>query len=119
VFAAVFQAGLSGAALFGLTALLRLLSVRLSRQERLAHVRGLDLQNQLEINRLVISQMEQGVIVVDANTTVRANNLAARTLLGMARTAQLTGLRLVDIPQLRALGISFLDWLHADAADAF
>lgn len=116
--AQLFQAGLYGAALFGLTALLRLLSVRLSRQEQLARARGRDLQNQLEINRLVISQMEQGVVVVDATTNVRANNLAARALLGMAPAAQLTGLRLVDIPPLRALGNAFLEWLAADADDA-
>jgi two-component system sensor histidine kinase PilS (NtrC family) len=114
----LFQAGVYGAALFGITGLLRLLSVRLNRQEQLAHVRGLDLQNQLEINRLVISQMEQGVIVVDASTTVRANNLAARVLLGMARNAQLTGRRLVDVPALQALGEEFLLWKMTEAGDA-
>ncbi len=114
----LFQAGLYGAALFGITALLRLLSVRLNRQEQLAYVRGLDLENQLEINRLVISQMEQGVIVVDGSTVVRANNLAARMLLGMARNAQLTGHRLTDIPALRALGEKFLAWKQVGAGEA-
>ena len=113
----LFQAGLYGAALFGITGLLRLLSVRLNRQELLAYVRGLDLQNQLEINRLVISQMEQGVIVVDAATVVRANNLAARMLLGMARSAQLTGRRLIEVPGLRALGEEFLAWRKADSTE--
>ncbi len=113
----LFQAGLYGAALFGITALLRLLSVRLNRQERLAHVRGLDLQNQLEINRLVISQMEQGVIVVDAATTVRANNLAARAMLGMSRGTQLTGQRLSDPPALRALGEAFRRWTAGGAVE--
>ena len=113
----VFQAGLYGAALFGITGLLRLLSVRLNRQELLAYVRGLDLQNQLEINRLVISQMEQGVIVVDASTVVRANNLAARMLLGMARSAQLTGRRLTEVPALRTLGEEFLAWRQGDAKE--
>ena len=111
----LFQAGLYGAALFGLTGLLRLLSSRLNKQEQLAHVRGLDLRNQLEINRLVISQMEQGVIVVDAATTVHANNLAARVLLGMTRSAQLTGRRLVDMPALRALGEDFQRWMTTEA----
>jgi len=111
----LFQAGLYGAALFGLTGLLRLLSARLNKQEQLAHVRGLDLQNQLEINRLVISQMEQGVIVVDASTTVHANNLAARVLLGMTRSTQLTGRRLIDLPALRALGEEFQRWMKTEA----
>jgi len=110
----LFQAGLYGAALFGITGLLRLLSVRLKRQEQLAQARGRDLQSQLEINRVVISQMEQGVIVVDAATNVRANNLAARTLLGMGPEAQLTGQRLTAVPQLYTLGEAFLNWLGAD-----
>ncbi len=114
----LFQAGLYGAALFGITALLRLLSVRLVRQERLAHLRGLDLQNQLEINRLVISQMEQGVIVVDAETTVRANNLAARRLLGLGQRAQLTGKRLREVPVARRLAADFQAWLGTDTRDA-
>lgn len=111
----LFQAGLYGAALFGLTGLLRMLSVRLNRQEQLAHVRGLDLRNQLEINRLVISQMEQGVIVVDEHTTVRANNQAARLLLGLGTRAQLTGQRLVDVPALHSLGEQFLRWREENA----
>jgi len=111
----LFQAGLYGAALFGITGLLRLLSVRLNRQEQLAYVRGLDLQNQLEINRLVISQMEQGVIVLDASTTVRANNLAARRLLGMGQSAQLTGRRLSDLPALKSLADEFRRWMATEA----
>jgi two-component system sensor histidine kinase PilS (NtrC family) len=107
----LFQAGLYGAALFGITGLLRLLSGRLSRQE-------LDLQNQLEINRLVISQMEQGVIVVDSLTTVRANNHAARFLLGMARDAQFTGRRLRDEPALQSLGEAFMRWVDAAPQEA-
>ncbi len=113
----LFQAGLYGAALFGLTGLLRMLAVRLNRQEELAHARGLDLRNQLEINRLVISQMEQGVIVVDAQTTVRANNQAARLLLGLGSQAQLTGQRLVDLPALRPLGDQFLRWRQDNAEE--
>jgi two-component system sensor histidine kinase PilS (NtrC family) len=109
----LFQAGLFGAALFGLTGVLRLLSVRLLRQERLAHRRGLDLQSQLEINRLVIAQMEQGVIVVDAGARVRANNLAARLLLGMAPDAQFTGQTLAGTPGLESLAADFARWLAA------
>jgi two-component system sensor histidine kinase PilS (NtrC family) len=111
----LFQAGVYGAALFGITGLLRLLSARLAKQEQLARARGLDLQSQLEINRLVISQMEQGVVVVDATTRVRANNLAARVLLGLHRDAQLTGRRLVDLSTLRPLAEGFLRWQQSDS----
>jgi two-component system sensor histidine kinase PilS (NtrC family) len=111
---AVFQAGLYGAALFGITALLALLSARLTAQERLASRRGRDLENQLEINRLVIAQMEQGVLVVDGETRVRANNRAARVLLSFAPDALLTGQRLADFPHLQPLAQAFLQWLASD-----
>lgn len=114
--ALVFQAGLYGAALFAITGLLRLLSARLAAQERLAQLRGRDLESQLEINRLVIAQMEQGVIVVDADTRVRANNRAARALLGMNPNVQLTGQRLRDFPALRPLTEAFAHWLEAERA---
>lgn len=114
--AQVFQAGLYGAALFGLTALLRLLSQRLAEQERLALLRGRDLENQLEINRLVIAQMEQGVLVIDASTRVRANNRAARLLLGLPPSMQLTGQRLSDFQTLAPLTRAFTAWLDAERA---
>lgn len=112
----LFQAGLYGAALFAVTGLLRLLSDRLAKQERLAQRRGRELENQLEINRLVIGQMEQGVIVVDAETRVRANNRAARVLLGMDPNTQLTGQRLGEFAALRPLADAFLRWLDGERA---
>ena len=79
----LFQAGIFGAALFAVSALLRALSARLASQEKLARSRGRDLQNQLAINRLVIAQMDEGVIVVDRTGRVRANNRSARRMLGL------------------------------------
>jgi two-component system sensor histidine kinase PilS (NtrC family) len=89
---------------------------RLAEQERLARLRGRDLENQLEINRLVIAQMEQGVLVVDAKTLVRASNLAGRVLLGLAPTMQLTGRRLSDFPSLAPLLDAFLKWRAAECS---
>jgi len=109
----LFQAGVYGAALFAVTALLRALSSRLAQQEQLARKRGRDLQNQLAINRLVIAQMEQGVIVVDRTTHVRANNRAARLMLGLAAEAQLTGTRLADRVEARELVAAFVSWLDS------
>ena len=111
----VFQAGLYGAALFAITGLLSLLSARLSVQESLAVRRGRDLENQLEINRLVIAQMEQGVLVIDAQTRVRANNRAARVLLQLQPEAQLTGRRLDDYPHMRPLASAFETWLRDES----
>lgn len=112
----LFQTGLYGAALFAITGLLRLLSARLAVQERLALARGRDLENQLEINRLVIGQMEQGVLVVDADTRVRANNRAARRMLGLSTEAQLTGRQLVEFDAVRPLAQAFLRWRDAERA---
>jgi two-component system sensor histidine kinase PilS (NtrC family) len=110
----LFQTGLYGAALFGVTGLLRLLSARLATQERLALARGRDLENQLEINRLVIAQMEQGVLVVDADTRVRANNRAARRMLGLSGESQLTGRQLLEFEAVRPLAQAFLRWREAE-----
>jgi len=107
----VFQAGLYGAALFAITGLLGLLSARLAVQERLAVRRGRDLENQLEINRLVIAQMDQGVLVIDAQTRVRANNRAARVLLTLHPETQFTGRRLSDYPHMLPLAQAFTSWL--------
>jgi len=112
----MFQTGLYGAALFGVTGLLRLLSARLAVQERLALARGRDLESQLEINRLVIAQIEQGVLVVDADARVRANNRAARRMLGLPAEAQLTGRKLIEFEPVRALAQAFLRWREAERA---
>lgn len=112
----VFQAGLYGAALFAITGLLRVLTARLAEQERLAQLRGRDLENQLEINRLVIAQMEQGIVVVEGDTRVRANNRSARVLLGLPPDLQLTGQRLFDFAGLRPLAQAFAAWLQAERA---
>jgi two-component system sensor histidine kinase PilS (NtrC family) len=106
----LFQSGIFGAALFAVSALLRALSARLASQEQLARSRGRDLQNQLAINRLVIAQMGEGVIVVDRTGRVRANNRASRRMLGLEPAAQLTGERLADIPAASELAVAFATW---------
>lgn len=113
----LFQAGVYGAALFAVTALLRALSARLAQQERLARTRGRDLQNQLAINRLVIAQMDQGVIVVDRTTHVRANNRAARRMLGLEAQAQLTSTKLTERPEGRELAAAFLSWVDGGRSE--
>jgi two-component system, NtrC family, sensor histidine kinase PilS len=113
----LFQAGVYGAALFAVTALLRALSARLASQERLARSRGRDLQNQLAINRLVIAQMDQGVIVVDRAGQVRANNRSARRMLGLDPHAQLTGMKLRDVAESVELAKAFDDWAEGGRSE--
>jgi two-component system sensor histidine kinase PilS (NtrC family) len=84
------QAGLSGGGLFLASLLVIELSSRLAREELAARgSRELAVQ-QAQLNRLVIEEMNEGVMVVDRRGRVRAINPAARALivpLGLAPTA--------------------------------
>lgn len=75
------QAGLAGSGLFVITVLASELAGRLAREELTA--RGsLELaRQQAQLNRLVIEEMQDGVLVVDRRGRVRAANPAARALL--------------------------------------
>lgn len=84
------QAGLTGIGLFAIGILSNELATRLAREERSA--RGsLELaRQQAELNRLVLEEMTEGVMVVDRRGRVRTANPAARRLLsahGIASTA--------------------------------
>ncbi|RZT95066.1 sensor histidine kinase [Rivibacter subsaxonicus] len=78
------QAGLAGAGLFLVTVLANELAGRLAREELTA--RGsLELaRQQARLNRLVLEEMQEGVLVVDRRTRLRAANPAARALLGVS-----------------------------------
>ena len=76
------QAGLASAGMFLITLLASELAQRLVREERSARSSlGLARQQTL-LNRLVIDEMADGVIVVDRQGQVRSLNPAARALLG-------------------------------------
>ncbi len=79
--AQMLQSGLAGLGLFMITLLAGELAARLAREERAA--RGsLELaRQQAQLNRLVIQEMADGVLVVDRQSRVRAANPAARALL--------------------------------------
>jgi two-component system sensor histidine kinase PilS (NtrC family) len=59
----------------------RLLAARVVANEELARQRGDELADQLNINRQVIRDMQDGVLVVDASGTVRQHNPQALSLL--------------------------------------
>lgn len=75
------QAGMAGVGLFVIVLVSGQMASRLAREERTA--RGsLELaRQQAELNRLVIDEMSDGVLVVDRRGRVRAANPAARALL--------------------------------------
>jgi two-component system, NtrC family, sensor histidine kinase PilS len=84
------QAGLAGSGFFVITLLAGELAGRLAREE--LRTRGsLEMaRQQAQLNRLVIEEMADGVLVVDRGGKVRAANPAARRLLapeGMSRAA--------------------------------
>ena len=84
------QSGLAGMGLFMITLLAGELAARLAREE-LAARGSLELaRQQAQLNRLVIEEMADGVLVVDRRLLVRAANPAARALLvdqGLGPTA--------------------------------
>jgi two-component system sensor histidine kinase PilS (NtrC family) len=84
------QAGLAGSGLFVITVLAGELAGRLAREELTAKG-SLELaRQQAQLNRLVIEEMQDGVLVVDRRGRVRAANPAAGRLLapsGLSRPA--------------------------------
>jgi len=77
----MLQSGLAGLGLFIITLLAGELAGRLAREE-LAARGSLELaRQQAQLNRLVIEEMADGVLVVDRRLRVRAANPAARALL--------------------------------------
>ena len=113
------QAGLAGSGLFVITVLAGELAGRLAREELTAKG-SLELaRQQAQLNRLVIEEMQDGVLVVDRRGRVRAANPAARRLLvpsGLYRTAPFQ-LRGVDAWQalVRTVERAFVDAVWPEA----
>ena len=84
------QAGLAGSGFFVITVLAGELAGRLAREELSARGSLEMARQQAQLNRLVIEEMQDGVLVVDKRGRVRAANPAARRLLapnGLSRPA--------------------------------
>ena len=88
-------AGLFGIASFAIAIVMNRLAARLIVQERIARQRGYDLRAQIEINRLVVADMQDGVLILAADGTPRAANTAALRMLNLddARALVLDGWR--------------------------
>ena len=96
--AALTPAGLAGIGFFVITLLTGELAGRLAREEVTA--RGsLELaRQQAQLNRLVIEEMADGVLVVDRRARVRAANPAARRLLALHGLGRAAPFQLQDEP---------------------
>jgi two-component system sensor histidine kinase PilS (NtrC family) len=80
--ATFFQPGLMSIGYFATALITNQLAQRLIINERVARQRGTDLADQLRINQLVIQDVQDGVLVVDANGLVRQHNRRVGVLLG-------------------------------------
>ena len=78
------QAGLLSVAYFAIAWVAHTLAKYATASEKLAALRGVDLANMAEANRLVIQDMPDGVLVVDERGVVRQRNPSAERLLGYA-----------------------------------
>lgn len=76
------QAGVLSAAYFAVAWLAHTLSKYAIASEKLAFMRGVDLSNMAEANRLMIQDMPDGVLVVDERSAIRQSNPSAERLLG-------------------------------------
>jgi two-component system sensor histidine kinase PilS (NtrC family) len=97
------QAGLTGFGLFVIAMLANEMATRLVREERSA--RGsLELaRQQAELNRLVIEEMAEGVMVVDRRGRVRTANPAARRLLSAQGSTPPAPFQLRGVPAWQPL----------------
>ncbi|MCV2354402.1 histidine kinase [Paucibacter sp. B2R-40] len=81
------QAGLVGSGFFVISLLASEMASRLAREERAARGSMEFARQQAQLNRLVIDEMQEGVLVVDRRGHVRAANPAARDLLADGQSA--------------------------------
>ena len=76
-------AGVVCAGFFAIAAIARMLGHRVVSNELLAYRRGIELDEQIRVNRQVIEDMDDGILVVTENDRVRLHNRQAEALLGV------------------------------------
>ena len=107
--APLFQAGISGAAYFGVGILVHVLAIRLER-ERARTLRSMAAMHQQEqVNTLVLQNLSDGVMVVDAEHRIVAANPAASKLLGNPQLPLALGLRTSWRPVLDQINATFTE----------
>ena len=99
----ISQAGLFGAAFFAVVYMVNRLASNLISQEKLATQRGNELAMQQAINRLVIADMGDGILVLDHSGRMFEINPAAERMLGGNLTKEMGGIKLSNIVALRPL----------------
>ena len=112
------QVGLYCAAFFIVILAINRLADRLIKQESLAQGRGKALQVQQAINRLVIEDMDDGILVVDRHGRILTGNPAAERLLGLSMSMQHEHGRLAELYGLSAIADAYAGWRTKVKADA-
>ncbi len=97
------QSGLAGIGLFAIALLAGEMALRLAREELAARGSLEIARQQAQLNRLVIEEMADGVLVVDRRLRVRAANPAARHLLVAQGLAPMAPFPLRDLAGLGPL----------------
>jgi two-component system sensor histidine kinase PilS (NtrC family) len=101
--AVLLQSGLGGLGLFVIALVAGELATRLATQEQAARGSFELARLQAQLNRLVIEEMADGVLVIDKQLRVRAANPAARGLLVPEGLSPPAPFRLIDRPAWTAL----------------
>lgn len=104
------QVGLYGAAFFIIIFAINRLAARLIKQESLALGRGRALHVQQVINRLVIADMEDGILVVDRKGRVLTSNPAAARMLGLTFPHEKAYGKLSDMVWLAPIAAAYSSW---------
>ena len=105
---AMSSSGLYGGAFLAMVYAVNRLAHRLIRQEELALLHGKNLRIQQQINKLVVADMGDGIIVVDAASRVYAANPATGRMLGMSLLPGVT--KLSETPNLQPIAEAFFSW---------
>lgn len=115
----VSQAGLYGAAYFAVVYVLNRLAKSLIGQEELANQRGFELALQQAINRTVIADMDDGILVIDQDGYLFEANPAAERMLGMTKLSYSAGhrMRLNQIPVLEPIAHALSNWNDGQRSD--
>jgi two-component system sensor histidine kinase PilS (NtrC family) len=107
------QAGVYGATFFAVVLLVSRLAAKLIGQEELAVRRGNDLKIQQAINRIVIADVLDGILVAGRDGRVFTGNPAARRMLGLGDGD--AGFVLGEVAALEPIAQAFGAWLQAPA----
>jgi len=90
------------------------LAKRILQSEALASARGVDLENLAQVNELITQEMQDGVIVVDQNLSIRHHNFHANLLLSLPTNSK-TALALKD--NAPAIASALQNWITNGNSD--